>query len=48
MIEAILIGMGEGRYENELCVEIGIDPSAVRGWKRKDNKARDNITITIG
>jgi hypothetical protein len=43
LIEALLIGMGEGRYENELCVELGVDPSVVRTWKRGDTELREQV-----
>tara|TARA_R110000823_G_scaffold275194_1_gene394007 strand:+ start:39 stop:569 length:531 start_codon:yes stop_codon:yes gene_type:complete len=43
LIEAILIGLEEGRYENGLCEELGVDPSAVRSWKRGDGELREQV-----
>ena len=43
MIEAILIGLGNGRYENHLCKELGVNPATVRDWKRKDADLRENV-----
>tara|TARA_R110002012_G_scaffold302195_2_gene502980 strand:- start:1445 stop:1897 length:453 start_codon:yes stop_codon:yes gene_type:complete len=43
LIEALLIGLEEGRYENGLCEELGVDPSAVRAWKRNDSDLREQV-----
>jgi hypothetical protein len=43
LIEALLIGLEEGRYENGLCGELGVDPSVVRTWKRGDGELREQV-----
>ena len=43
LIEALLIGLEEGRYENGLCGELGVDPSVVRAWKRGDDELREQV-----
>ena len=43
LIEALLIGLEEGKYENGLCKELDIDPSVVRTWKRGDADLREQV-----
>jgi hypothetical protein len=43
LIEALLIGLEEGRYENGLCGELGVDPSVVRAWKRGDAELKEQV-----
>ena len=44
LIDAILEGLGEGLYENAICEKLGVDPSNVRIWKRKDAELREKFT----
>ena len=43
LIEALLIGLEQGEYENALCSQLGVDPSNVRVWKRKDPELRELV-----
>ena len=43
LIDALLLGLEAGRYENELCAELDVHPTNVRIWKRNDPELREIV-----
>ena len=40
LIEKIVEGLQDGRYENELCDSLGLEARSLRRWKNKDEELR--------